>query len=91
MNARIQLASRGGLPHLVLDGKVEEIGVYQHLVWRSQLAVVLEKESSRSLLSVHSQAKLETYTLHICFFMSMARLTYALRHCLLCLSPLLSS
>ena len=40
-----------GLAHLIFDGKVDEIGIYQHLIWWSQLTVILEEESSRSLLS----------------------------------------
>lgn len=30
---------------LVLDGEVDEVGVHQDLIWWSQLAVVLEKQS----------------------------------------------
>lgn len=36
----------GQVTNLVLDGKVDEVGVYQDLVGRTQLAVVLEKQCS---------------------------------------------
>ena len=39
-----------GWAHLVLDRKVDEVGIHQHLVGGPQLRVVLEKERRRHLL-----------------------------------------
>lgn len=44
--------SQGGRTHLVLDRKVDEVGVDQNLIRRPQLRIVLEEECRGRLLDV---------------------------------------
>ena len=36
-----------GNTYFILNGEIDEVGIHQNSIWRSQLSVVLEKERRR--------------------------------------------
>ena len=53
------------LAHLVLDRKIDKVGVHKHLVGGPQLRVVLEEERRRHLLPApHMRTRVRTSGIH---------------------------
>ena len=77
--------------HLVLDGEVDEVGIYQHLVGRAKLAIVLEEQSSGSFFSARQHQLFQLMVQHVLLMLTKHLLTCAVHRLLLCFCLLASS
>lgn len=77
--------------HLVLDGEVDEVGIYQHLVGGAKLAVVLEEQSSGSFLSARQHQPLQLTVQYVVLKLTECLLTCVGHRLLLCFCLLASS
>ena len=67
-------------PHLVFDGKVDEVGVHQHLVRRPQLRIVLEEQRCGYLVAAARLLLCVNETWHPCTAVKLGQCTRPMMH-----------